>query len=365
MLQSGSWIADQRQPSRKALIIGNDKYAKPVSALECCVNDATDMQSALQTLDFFCVPVMNSKRSSMLLAITAFMESLQLNDLAVIFFSGHGEEEAGTQYLLPTDYKNGTSLRDFAVSLDDHIIAALNRKDCNLTSIIVLDCCRRNSANKTFKGAARLASANSSGVRLPTSGEFFIVKASDPGTVAHEADGERNGWFTSCLLPQLLTPGLRLTEVFGEADVALREKSKGKQRSWITATAKLLRENIVLNTTSDHDESDDEAASSSASSTLSSGVTYEQSAVAGAAVQRALSAPSAAMAASVVAGSKRKQTASDSAAASSSAASEVSASRAPTFSLSLSARSNGDAAAGSAVASDSDSAKRQRTKDSL
>lgn len=49
LIQFSLWFADQLQ-RRKALIIGNNKYTKPVSKLQCCVNDAIDIRCMLNEL---------------------------------------------------------------------------------------------------------------------------------------------------------------------------------------------------------------------------------------------------------------------------------------------------------------------------
>lgn len=174
-------------------------------------------------------------------AITAFIASLEPGDLVFIFFSGHGAETEGNTYLLPTDFKNGAYQHD-AVGLNS-ILRDLNRKDCNLTSIIVLDCCRAEDDNVTFKGRGRPAGSTQRSVRLPATGTFFVVFSSDPGTAAHENRHERNGWFTECLLRYLPEAGLQLEQIFKKTRKALRIKSQGQQRSWDSGA---LEEDIVL-----------------------------------------------------------------------------------------------------------------------
>ena len=195
------------------------------------------MQSALTKLGLKCTRLLDATKRQMTDAITAFIESLKHSDVVFIYYSGHGEDSAGSTYLLPTDYGSSKSLVDDAVSLND-LMQRLNHLNCNLINIIVLDCCRANEDDSTFRGSSRSASSarapSDSFVRRPTSGQFFIAFSADPGTVAQES--ERNGWFTGCLLEHLLTPGLRLTDVFHHAADALQKKAEGEQRAWVNQT---------------------------------------------------------------------------------------------------------------------------------
>jgi uncharacterized caspase-like protein len=204
--------------------------------LRCCRNDAEAMRDALVHLDFACTLLLDTSHRQMTDGIRDFIATLQPNDMVFLYFSGHGEESHGRTYLLPTDFGSG-SLRDHAVSLND-VMQQLNRQNVNLFNIDVLDCCRANQADDTFKGDELSRGADEealmkgiSSVRLPTSGQFFVAFSSDPGAVAFESKQDRNGLFTGCLLPLLREPGLRLTEIFFRANRQLQVKSSDRQRA--------------------------------------------------------------------------------------------------------------------------------------
>ena len=249
LADSGTWVKDQLQPApRKALLIGNSAYDAPVNSLQCCGNDATDMSEVLTQLEFQCTLLLDATKEQMASALRSFIASLRRGDIVFLYFSGHGEESAGSTYLIPSDFGPGV-LRDDAVNLN-HIMSELNKKNCHLTNIIVLDCCRADDDDATWKGGSKGASkgliaesvmdcverGDSLCVRLPSSGQFFIAYSSDPGTVSFESHRERNGWFTGCLLAHLLTPGLSLFKVLNLTADALSKKSRGKQRAWVHLT---------------------------------------------------------------------------------------------------------------------------------
>ena len=239
-------------PNRKALVIGNSKYAAPVKSLQCCGNDATDMSEVLTELRFQCTRLLDASRREMTSALRTFIASLQRGDIVFLHFSGHGAESAGTTYLMPSDFGDGL-LRYDAVNLND-VMRDFNRLNLDLIVIIVLDCCRANKDDGTWKGGseggliARSAiewteRGDKDFVRAPTSGQFFIAYSSDPGTVAFESHDERNGWFTGCLLLHLPTPGLHIEQVFKKTNAALELKSKQRQRAWHSSS---LKEDVIL-----------------------------------------------------------------------------------------------------------------------
>lgn len=132
----------------------------------------------------------------------------------------------------------------------------LKKKNCNLTNIMTLDCCRRNKSDGNFQAGRSTSHINAdsrcgdSFVRKlqPTSGQFFIAFSSDRGDVAHESGTGRHafGWFTSCVLKHLTTPGLLLEQIFKRANCDLQAKSNGKQRLW---TSSSMHEDIILHST--------------------------------------------------------------------------------------------------------------------
>ena len=243
-LERGQWLNDVLQPDRKALLIGNNAYTH--SPLSCCRNDAEDMRAVLTKLGFECTLLLDANRIAMIAGVGTFIQSLQRGDIVFVYFSGHGEESEGHTYLIPTDYPSSGDV-DNAVSLSA-VMQRLNRLDLDLTNIIVLDCCRADDNNATFKSKSISLSAplQSSSVRLPSSGHFFVAFSSDPGTVSFESGG-RNGRFTACLLPELVIPGRRLAAAVAHACAALQKlNARNQQRAWVHFTPHPRLDELVL-----------------------------------------------------------------------------------------------------------------------
>jgi uncharacterized caspase-like protein len=107
-------------PTRRlALVIGNKDY--PWKPLVNPVNDATDVAAALEQAGFKgnVQRVFNAPHDAMKRAVRDFVASVHPGDFAFVYYSGHGVEVKGINYLLPIDIAaNATAdeVEDDAVS---------------------------------------------------------------------------------------------------------------------------------------------------------------------------------------------------------------------------------------------------------
>ena len=207
--------------TRSALVIGNAKYKR--SPLQNPVNDARAVAKVLKdALGFdYVKKIENTKTSQLGRAIQRFTERMRKKGgLAVVYYSGHGMELSGENYLIPVDldarieadieYGGGFKLNRLLHSL----------KRANGPNIIILDACRDNpfrSFVKSTKGG--LASTDAPVGSL-------IAYAAAPGKQA--ADGGRGlGPFTEALLRYLPKRGVEIEKVLksARADVVMVTKS--------------------------------------------------------------------------------------------------------------------------------------------
>lgn len=123
---------------RKALIIGIDNY-KGNAKLNCCVNDANDIATLLgkneDGSDNFVIELaidIQNKTDLIAKAIELFRPA---SDIALFYFSGHGDYDDYDTHLVTPDkreYDPGISMM--------HILSIANRSPAK-NKIIVLDCC--------------------------------------------------------------------------------------------------------------------------------------------------------------------------------------------------------------------------------
>ena len=170
--------------------------------------------------------------------------------------AGHGEEAAGRTFLAPTDFgkgkkKAGTLAAD-CISVD-WVMKQLLLADLSLVCVLVLDCCRSNEDDDTFKSGSRRSSALSRAGAVHVDGQselrklqlsgsqFFVAYACEPGKESTETAA--NGYFTACLLEQLRVPGLQIEQLLKRTNKQLRERHAEEQVAW---THSSLHEDVIL-----------------------------------------------------------------------------------------------------------------------
>mmetsp|Transcript_23507 Transcript_23507/g.51084 ORF Transcript_23507/g.51084 Transcript_23507/m.51084 type:complete len:386 (-) Transcript_23507:45-1202(-) len=230
---------------RVALLIGNDEYTGS-ARLSNCVNDVHDMAQTLQRMDFTVVKVFtNVSKSRFKEAVRWLLDQIRDGCIGVFFYSGHGCEMGGDNYLVPigADVQRPADVEDEYIKLN-WILKSLNGESTTSTFCIFLDCCRDNDEDMTWKsklkGSAASRGLTDAGLAMKSPGgaagasmsSFAIGFASNPGTVALGNSTRRNSLYTEALLRHLPTRqdlGLLYREV--AADV--HEATGNQQRPWL------------------------------------------------------------------------------------------------------------------------------------
>ena len=88
-----------------AFVVGIDKYDNlgPQQQLQRAVNDARSVGAAFASLGFEVVRAENVGRGAFNAEWQKFLDKVQPGDTAAIYFSGHGVEIEGLNFLLPRD----------------------------------------------------------------------------------------------------------------------------------------------------------------------------------------------------------------------------------------------------------------------
>lgn len=212
--------------NRLAFVVGNDGYQN-IDPLKKAVNDARAMAQGLQKLGFKVTLGENLKRREFIERFNAFENSINAGDVAFLFYSGHGVELDGANYLIPVDAprvspQQQSLLKDESISTDN-IIQRLKARGTK-SQIIVLDACRENpfrqAGGRSVGGARGLAPTQ-------TPGGVFVIYSAGVGEVAldrlSDNDADPNSVFTRSFLPLLTDPSQSLVSVAKET--RLRVKS--------------------------------------------------------------------------------------------------------------------------------------------
>ncbi len=213
-----------RGEKRFALVIGNGAY-KNAGVLTNTVNDANDMEKTLKSLNFEVTAKVNAGLKDMEDAIREFGSKLKRADVGLFYYSGHGVQANGENYLIPTDadIRKESDLKYTAVNAGkvlDEMTDAGNR-----LNIVILDACRNNSLPKSFK------SARSGLAQMDAPSGMLIAYATSPNSTASDGSG-RNGTYTANLLKYMKVPGLPIEKMFKEVRKGVLQDSSNNQRPW-------------------------------------------------------------------------------------------------------------------------------------
>lgn len=212
---------------RNALVIGNAAYRN--DPLRNAVHDATDVASTLRQLGFEVVELHDAAHQQMEEGVEQFTRQLGRGGMGLFYFSGHGVQVNGQNYLIPVDARisRESDIKYQSVQVD--WVLDRMRDAGNELNVIVLDACRNNPYARSLRTAqAGLA------MMQAVSGSL-IGYATSPGTTAEDGPG-RNGTYTKHLLHFMQVPGLSAEQMFKEVRVAVAQETGKKQIPWVSTS---------------------------------------------------------------------------------------------------------------------------------
>ncbi len=219
-------ITKNNQPGtrRIALVIGNGAY-QHTGRLSNPVNDAQDMAHALKKNNFQVTLKTDATLEAMADAIHHFGENLKGGGVGLFYYSGHGIQVKGENYLLPVDTNlaREDEVRRKAINASD-VLEKMGEGKSHL-NLVFLDACRNNPFPSSNRGANRgLTSMNA------PSGTLLIF-STNPNNVAEDGTG-RNGTYTKHLLHYIDQPGLEVGMMLRQVRTKVKEETGGKQVPW-------------------------------------------------------------------------------------------------------------------------------------
>jgi Caspase domain len=219
---------------RVALVIGNSVYQN-APALINPKNDAQDIGNSLRELGFTTIVATDLDRAGMDDALDRFSRSVGGAEIALVYYSGHGMQFGGKNYLLPVDARlvNADDVNRFRLVPVDDVVDVL--QGAPGARIIILDACRNNPVEDDLK--RRLASMPgvnrdaflTRGLSRVTANGLIVAYATQANDVA--SDGvARNSPFAQALLHNLGTPDLDLRQMLFNVQDEVDRLTDGKQR---------------------------------------------------------------------------------------------------------------------------------------
>ncbi|WP_445778523.1 caspase family protein [Shewanella sp.] len=212
---------------RVALVIGNAKYK--FNPLNNPVNDATDMAASLRSVGFDVIEVKDATLKQMREATRRFADKLEVSDVGLVYYSGHGIEVKGKNYLIPVnaDIRREYEVVDQAFDASNllRMMESLQSNVMKRVNILIVDACRNNDLPKSWR------STNSGLARMDAPAGSFISFATAPGQVASDGQG-RNSPYTKHLLNALKQPNVPIEQVFKQVRRNVMDETGGEQVPW-------------------------------------------------------------------------------------------------------------------------------------
>ena len=236
----GSGQANRPVGVRRALLLGNASYVH-TRKLVNPANDVKALAGALKSMAFEVTPVIDGGFDAMKSALSGFRRSIQTDDVALVYYAGHGlqyaNSDAGPEnFLIPLDAELASAERLSSECLALSEVFEELRRSSAKVSVIVLDACRENGFAKTWDNDTRgLAPPAGWAPPQQVARSAVVAYATKPGGLAEDRPGEANGLYTSELLEQIRRPGLTVATLLAEVSGGVERRSKGRQEPWTLA----------------------------------------------------------------------------------------------------------------------------------
>jgi len=217
---------------RVALVIGNGTYQN-VTPLKNPVGDAKLMAEALKSVGFELVggePLIDADKPTLERAIRSFGQALRGGAVGLFYYSGHGVQIGGANYLVPVGANVAEELDAKFELVDAGLVLDAMANARNRLNIVSLDACRNNP----FGGRGVRGFATGLGEVLAPAGTV-ISYATQPGAVALDGAGEHSP-YTQALAKAIREPGRDVFATFNEVGLRVKEVTGGLQQPWLATS---------------------------------------------------------------------------------------------------------------------------------
>jgi uncharacterized caspase-like protein len=221
VLKMRKQYADQH---RVALVVGNSAYSR-FGQLRNAVRDAKSISLKLEELGFEVITATDVDRSELMRVIVEFGSKLHADGVGLFYYSGHGIQVDGENYILPLNaqIEDEDDVRIEAVEM--YLVLNYMRKARSRLNLVLLDACRNNPFSNGSRSAAR-------GLAPMDAPEGTLVAyATGKGQTADDGDGDHSP-FTAALLEELDVQGRPIEGTLKAVTRSVKKATDGKQRPW-------------------------------------------------------------------------------------------------------------------------------------
>ncbi|RWM31615.1 caspase family protein [Mesorhizobium sp.] len=227
---------------RVAFVIGNSEY-RDIPALKNPDKDAEDVSNTFRLAGFDVFVAKDLTKLQFEEQFRNYLAAADGADLAVVYYSGHGFQIGGENFLIPVDasLKAAADIEVQAIKLDD-VLEQLRSK--SKIQLIILDACRNNPfPRKDYWLRDQLIAAGGSGLaQVKSSLNTLIAFATEPGSVAYDGTGDLSP-FSSAFSRRALAPNQEIRTVMAAVRRDVVKATDGKQVPWENSS---LIDEVVL-----------------------------------------------------------------------------------------------------------------------
>lgn len=220
--------------SKQSLAIGINHHNPSRLNLKPCINDATDLSVTLKSMGFNALLATDSNLLSMQTAIRQFLKSIQPGAVALFYFSGHGAQYNGNNYLIPSDAVGISASNIQSTTIDAQVlIEKIHQRKPRLV-ICILDCCRTDAPEGVIDGRARSrgvlpgTKAGLAPMQAPPATLIVFACAAGAAASANSAN-DRNSLYTYHLLRYIKTPNMDIESILKYVSADVEKESKNWQ----------------------------------------------------------------------------------------------------------------------------------------
>ncbi|CAF1373281.1 unnamed protein product [Adineta ricciae] len=215
------------------LLIGNQNYRAHEDQLFHTINDVNDISHTLRTMNFHVRKHYDLCNSEMKNVFSEFSKTIRNGDLIIFYFSGHGCEMNGKNYLLPIDDEliaKEQGIEDSVIHTEQ-ILCEWSQQFPSSIIIFILDCCRLPYSHRHRQRRNNVKYENNASEDTKVPRGTYVVFACSQYQIA--SDGlltERNGLYAKHLLQHLTKPNKDLRQLFRSVNNGVCIESKQRQK---------------------------------------------------------------------------------------------------------------------------------------
>lgn len=229
----------EQKGKRAAIIFANQNYDNNKYVLSKTLQDAIEMKRTLEFLGFDILLFKTDlKRPDFLKALFEVENKLKNYDLVFFYYSGHGLEKDGINYMVPVDFPEISDTREIPETCNN-LKSVFEILKNNKSTIFAIDACR----NIPFAKGGGF-----DGLKIPSfvpEGNFTMF-ATKPGQFALENPNGKNSYFTQELVKQLVIPDHDINSIFRKTSKRVRALTDDRQQP--SSVSDLLDPLVLLTT---------------------------------------------------------------------------------------------------------------------